>query len=137
MPELQIERIFSLKNFPSMDIRVVISSTDGAVMGTAQTGGRMQVVMVAPKAAMINAGVYTKFGAPKPKLPRYVAKIIQDVSRGLGSAACFASMFSITCTIENRSFTQEEVLRIFDEISRKLEQEVEQVELVMPRGMYR
>jgi len=137
MPELQIERIFSIKNFPSMDIRVVISSTGGAVMGTAQTGGRMQIVMTAPKATMITAGVYTKFAAPKPKMPGYVAKIVQDVSRGLGTAACFASMFSTSCTIENRTITQEEALRIFDEISRKLEQQTEHVELVTTRGMYR
>jgi len=137
MPELQIHRIFSLKNFLSMDIKVVISSTDGTVMGTAQTGGRMQIAMVAPKAVMINAGVYTKLAAPKPEIPRYVAKIVQDVSRGLGPAACFASMFSVSCTIENRTIAQEEALRIFDEIGRKLEQEIKHVELVTPRGMYR
>lgn len=137
MPELHIERIFSIKNYPSMDIRVVISSTEGTTMGTAHTGGRMQIRMTAPRAVMITAGVYTKFAAPKPKLPGYVTKIIQDVCNGLGSAACFASMFSISCTIENRTIAQEEALRIFDGIGRKLEQVVEHVELVMPRGMYR
>jgi len=132
MPELHIERIFSLKNFPSMDIRVVISSTHGTVMGTAQTGGRMQIVTSSPKAVMIHAGVYTKFGAPKPELPGYVSKIIQDISRGMGNAACFASRFSVSCTTENRTISQEEALRILDEIGRKLEQQTEHVEFMTP-----
>ena len=134
MPELQIERVFRLKNFPVLDLRIVLSSTEGAVIGTAWTGGSMQVVMAAPKAVMITAGVYARFGAPRPELPRYVAKVIQDVSKGLGKAVCFASRFTVACTIENRSLTQEEALRILETIGKKLEAQVEQVELVVPRG---
>lgn len=133
MPELHIEKIFVIQNFPSMDIRVVISSTEGAVMGTAHTGGQMQIVMSSPKAVMINTGVYAKFASPRPKIPGYVAKIIQEVSRGLGNAACFSSAFSVSCTIENRTISQEEALRIFEEIGKKLEQQVEHVELVTAR----
>ncbi len=45
MPELHIERIYKPRNYPSVDIRVVVASTEGAIIGTAQTGGRMQITM--------------------------------------------------------------------------------------------
>ncbi len=144
MPELHIERIYKPRNYPSVDIRVVVASTEGAIIGTAQTGGRMQVVMSSPKAVRIDAGVLPPITrtavvsqlphAPIPELPLYVAKIIQEAGRSLGPAACFPSRFSISCTVENRSITQDEALRILEDIGRKFEQQVERVELVEPRA---
>jgi hypothetical protein len=144
MPELHIERIYKLRNFPSVDVRVVVSSTEGAIMGTAQTGGRMQVILSSSKAVRINAGVLPPITrtavvsqlphAQRYELPLYVTKIIQEAGRSLGPSACFPSRFSISCTVENRSITQDEALRILEDIGRKLEQQVEHVEFE-PRGM--
>lgn len=135
MPELQFERVFRLRNFETLEVRVVVASTEGAIMGAAQTGGMMQVVMSMPKAIRINAGVLP----PRTviELPLYVTKTIQEVGKSLGPAACFASRFSVSCTVENRSITQEEALSILENIGRRLEQQVEHVEPVIKRGMYR
>lgn len=132
MPELHIERIYKLRNYPSLDIRVVVSSTEGAIIGTSQTGGRMQVVMSSPKAVRIDAGMLHPI--TRPELPLYVTEIIREAGRSLGPAACFPSRFSISCTVENRSITQDEALRLLEDIGRKFEQQVERVELVEPRA---
>lgn len=137
MPELDFERVFGLRNYPAMDVIVRVTSTGGTVMGRAQTGGRMQVVMTAPKATMITAGVYAPFGAPKPELPKYVAKIITDVSKSIGPATSFVSKFSVSCTLENVNVTQEQAIRIFESIGEKLEQQVERVEIVPARMVFR
>lgn len=145
MPELHLERIFKLRNFPAMDIRVVISSTEGAVIGRAQTGGVMQVIMAAPKAVQINAGMLPPITrtavvsqlphALRYELPLYVTKIIQEAGRSLGPSACFPSRFSISCTVENRSITQDEALRILEDIGRKLEQQANHVEIGEMRAL--
>lgn len=134
MPELHIERVFKLRNFPTVDIRVAVASTEGAVRGVAQTGGRMQIMLQAPKAMQINAGVYAPFGAARPVLPGFVAAVIKDASKLYGSAACFASKFNVSCTIENKSITQEDALRLLDEIGRKFEQQTEHVEIMLSRS---
>lgn len=135
MPDLQFERIFRLRNFPAMDIRVVVASTEGALVGAAQTGGRMQIILATPKAVIISAGVYGPLGTPRGELPRYVTRAIQDAGRSVGPAACFASKFSVSCTIEHKSVTQGEALKILEDIGRRLEQQVAQVEIVAPRGV--
>lgn len=136
MPELHIERVFKLRNFPTVDIRAVVASTEGAVRGVAQTGGRMQIMLQIPKALQISAGVYAPFGAARPELPSFVAAVIKDVSKTYGSSACFASRFNVSCTIENKSITQEDALRLLDEIGRKFEQQTEHVEIMPSRSAY-
>lgn len=129
MPELHLERIYKLRNYPSVDIRVVISSTEGAVLGRAQTGGVMQVIMQAPKAIMITAGVHVPFGAAKQEMPGFVSSVIKNAAESFGRPVNFVSRFSVSSMIEGRSITQEEAMRLFDRISQMLEQQVEHVEI--------
>lgn len=129
MPELHIEQVFKLRNYPPVNVRVVVASTEGAIIGAAQTGGRMQVVMSAPKAIMLTAGVLPSSGQLRPELPLYVSRIIQEAGKSMGKSVCFPSRFGVSCTIEGRALTQEEVLRVLEGIGREFEQHVEHVEL--------
>lgn len=131
MPDLQIDRVFRLKNYPSVDVRVVVASTEGILTGTAHTGGRMQIRMQTPKAVKISAGVYAPFGAARPGLPEYVARTISEIAKSYGKAACLVSRFNVTCTIENSSISPNEALNMLDRIGKKFEQQVEHVEINM------
>ena len=80
MTEHHIERVFKFRGdtqfqIPPKDVRVVIASTEGAVVGTAQTGGRMQSRMVVPKVVMISAEMDA--GTPFGMKLREIAKKVE------------------------------------------------------------